>query len=156
MRVRTHNVKPGDRVRGLGLVVEFSEPETDHTWALQGHVSQRREDGGQQFPVKVVLPNEHVVNVVRTDESFRADRLERVAKAISEFQEDDGDEAEEHLTEELTRIANMPRGQYVPGDAVLDLFVGGYFDGSESPEQILEALDNLAGNGATVTVIPFD
>lgn len=64
MRTTTSAVRPTDLVRGLGLVVEFVEPETEFTTRLTGHVGS--DERGNLFSgVSVVLPNEHLVNVAR-------------------------------------------------------------------------------------------
>lgn len=154
MRVAATNVLPGDRVRGIGLVVDDVVPETDFTTAITGHVSTREGDGefGVFSGVKVVLPNEHVVNVVRSDENFRADRVAAVGTALTAFRESDDVEA---FVAELTRIGSMPRGAYVSATDV-ELYVTEVATGDESDEQILDRLDEPADDGAVVTVIPFD
>lgn len=65
MQVQAQSVKPGDFVRGIGLVVEFSEPQSDFTTSLSGHYVLNRETGEQWSAQPIVLPNEHLVNVRR-------------------------------------------------------------------------------------------
>lgn len=71
MNVTAAATRPGDRIRGIGLVVEYSEPEADYTTAIEGYVltpMPTLEGNSAEFektPVKLVLPNTHRVNVVR-------------------------------------------------------------------------------------------
>jgi hypothetical protein len=163
MRVAATNVLPGDRVRGIGLVVEYSEPETDFSTALVGKVSSRPDpaagydaDGPfQTTDVKVVLPNNHLVNVVRSDSNFHDDRVAAVSDALTRNAEDDGstNDTTQTLVDELHRIANMPRGQYVDKGYVYKLVFD--LSGTESAIEVLDQLDTLSA-GATVTTIPFD
>lgn len=148
MRIQAQHVKSGDRVRGLGLVVEFSEPETDHTTALEGHVSQRHEDGGQHFPVKVVLPNGHLVNVVRSDENFRADRVTLTEGVLAAFNTGAGVSFND-LVSRLTAVANLPRHREVAFEQVMA--VANDLTGEESAEEIVERLDAI-----NTEPIPFD
>lgn len=95
MRITTTNVKPGDRVRGIGLVVTEVTPETDFSTRIEGNVSSRPDpaagydaDGEYQLTeVSVVLPNSHVVNVVRSDENFRADQVAEIDEAHGQWAE---------------------------------------------------------------------
>jgi len=62
MRTTAQSVRPTDLVRGIGLVVEYAEPETAYATRLSGHV-------GDAFPTSVVVPNDHFVNVRRLFEA---------------------------------------------------------------------------------------
>jgi hypothetical protein len=67
MRTTASQIRPADLVRGIGLTVEFAEPENDFATRLVGTVSTRdSETGGyEQYAAQIVLPNEHRVNVRR-------------------------------------------------------------------------------------------
>lgn len=66
MHVQANTVQPGDRVRGIGLVVEYVEPATDFDTRLVGKVSTVDPTGEwAQAEVTVTLPNNHIVNVAR-------------------------------------------------------------------------------------------
>lgn len=149
MRVTTTNVKPGDRVRGIGLVVTEVTPENDFWTRVEGTVSRRAEFGGYDVAeTHVLLPNDHVVNVVRSDENFRADQVEAVQAALDEYnatgEGDDLDEVMGTLVEKLTAIANRPRHAYTTIGQVSDLYLSGELEGNESAEEVLTKLDELA------------
>lgn len=63
MRIATSTVRPTDLVRGIGLVVDFAEPETDFTTRLSGRVIDR--ESGDEFTTSIILPNDHQVGVRR-------------------------------------------------------------------------------------------
>lgn len=66
MKVKASEVREGDRVQGIGLVVEFSEPHSDFTHALVGRVHTRDANGEvEQFATTLILPNDHMVRVSR-------------------------------------------------------------------------------------------
>lgn len=66
MKVKASEVREDDRVQGIGLVVEFSEPHSDFTHALVGRVHTRDANGGvEQFATTLILPNDHMVRVSR-------------------------------------------------------------------------------------------
>lgn len=156
MRVVATNVLPGDRVRGVGLVVTEVVPENDFWTTIEGKLSTRTAEGETETSfTKVTVPNEHLVNVVRADENFHADRIAATQAALTAYAEDDGTSgwAERVFVDSLNRIANMPRGQYV-GRPFTEQFALG-LDGSESAAEVLDALDALAAVGV-VSEIPFD
>lgn len=111
MKIQALNVLPGDIVRGIGLVVEYSEPHSDFQTALVGHVSTRNPEDGkfEQTPAVIQLPNEHLVNVRRSDENFRNDRVSLVQAALTEFAET-GDQ--DRFASALGHVADMPRGAH--------------------------------------------
>lgn len=73
MHVQANTVQPGDRVRGIGLLVDFIEPATDFATTLVGKVSTAPNPAAGYDPsgewqveeVQVTLPNNHIVNVAR-------------------------------------------------------------------------------------------
>lgn len=73
MHVQASTVQPGDRVRGIGLVVDFAEPADDFHTNLVGKVSTAPNPAAGYDPsgewqltdTKVTLPNNHIVNVAR-------------------------------------------------------------------------------------------
>lgn len=90
MQIQAQNVLPGDRVRGVGLIVEYAEPHTDFSIALVGQVSSRDSEGEYQLsPATIVVPNSHLVNVVRADANFRADQVSRIAELHTKWVEDE-------------------------------------------------------------------
>ena len=110
MRINATDVKPGDRVRGIGLVVDYSEPQDDSNTHLEGHFSVRAEGGGfYQSPGRIIVPNDHRVNVVRSDENFHADRLADVDAAIIAFHSGSFEADVDTFVTRLTEIANRPR-----------------------------------------------
>lgn len=147
MRVAAKDVKPGDRVRGIGLVVEYSEPQSDFVWSLVGDVSTKEDGDYSEFHTSIVLPNDHLVNVCRSDANFRDDRVALVQGALTRFREADGssDDTTQTLVDELTRVAAMPRGaeaDYVLSTRVEHLVMN-ELEGDENAEGVLEILDSL-------------
>lgn len=65
MQIAASAVREGDVIRGIGLVVEFNEPQTDFEARLAGHIVVNRETGETYGPVSIIVPNEHKVNVRR-------------------------------------------------------------------------------------------
>jgi len=85
MQIEAYLVKPGDRVRGLGLVIEYVEPEDDFHTRLVGFV-QNRDDELEMFTTSVVVPNTHRVNVRRSDANFRADQVAALRSALTDLE----------------------------------------------------------------------
>ncbi len=111
MKFTAQNVKPGDIVRGIGLVVEYGEPQSDFFTSLIGYVSTRNAETGQfeQSPSSMVLPHDHLVNVRRSDENFRADQLAGVEAALTAFHSGEFANDVDVLVTRLNEIANRPR-----------------------------------------------
>jgi hypothetical protein len=67
MQVQAQNIRPGDRIRGIGLTVDFSEPFSDWVTNVEGTVSTRNAETGEfeKASVEIKLPNTHLVNVRR-------------------------------------------------------------------------------------------
>ena len=65
MRTTAQSVRPTDVVRGIGLVVEYVEPETDYVTRLVGRVGR----GDEAFETSVLVPNDHIVRVRRLFEA---------------------------------------------------------------------------------------
>jgi hypothetical protein len=63
MKIQAQNVRPGDRIQGIGMVVEMAVPQDDFNTFVEGHVSDREQ--GEQFATSVILPNAHWVRVSR-------------------------------------------------------------------------------------------
>lgn len=141
MRVAAQNIKPGDRIRGIGLTVIYAEPQDDFRTRLEGTVSVRSEDGTAPYDTALVLPNEHLVNVVRSDEAFRADRIELVQAALNRFDSAGFEADADALIAELTRVGNMPRHAAVHPANVAAIV--GNFDGSETAEAVLDQIDTI-------------
>lgn len=141
MRIAAHTVRPGDRIRGIGLVVEYSEPASDATTRLEGHLSVRTEGGFYEHPARVDLPNEHVVNVVRSDENFRADRIRWIDEAVGRLDAVDEQTHDQFLVD-LTRVANAPRGRFVTVDQVREV-IGDADVSLIDYDELLDALDAI-------------
>lgn len=65
MQINASATRTGDMLRGIGLFVEFSEPETDFATRITGYVVTDRETDERFSGVTLVLPNEHKVGVRR-------------------------------------------------------------------------------------------
>jgi hypothetical protein len=65
VQITAATTRPGDIVRGIGLVVEFSEPQDDNTTHLAGYVIPERAVPDARYAVELNLPNEHRINVRR-------------------------------------------------------------------------------------------
>ena len=65
MQITASATRPGDMLRGIGLFVEFSEPETDYSTRITGYVVTDRETDERFGGITLVLPNEHKVGVRR-------------------------------------------------------------------------------------------
>lgn len=117
MKVSATNVLPGDIVRGIGLVVEYSEPETDFATRLEGYVSTRiqTEDGPDYVrdAAKVILPNDHQVNVRRASANYRLDLIGWVGEAFGAYGEHGNDD---QLVGDLTKVIGRSRGIYADYD----------------------------------------
>lgn len=70
MRTTASQIRPADLVRGIGLTVEFAEPENDFATRLTGTVSTLDPESVEHakyytHETQIVLPNDHRVNVRR-------------------------------------------------------------------------------------------
>lgn len=142
MRIQAQHVKPGDRVRGIGITVTFSEPQSDFHTRLEGTVSTRVEEGlYATYDTFIVVPNNHLVNVRRSDENFRADRVDLIDGVRTSFT-DDPEVTFDDFVARLTAVANLPRHREVTGEDVYEL--ASVLTGEESSEEILDRLDAIA------------
>lgn len=123
MRINATNVLPGDRVRGIGLVVEYSEPQDDFNTTLEGHYSVPAEGGGYyQHPARITVPNTHRVNVVRSAENFLADRVADAEAALVSYRSDDAFGGDvDTLVTRLTEVGSRPRHAHVSWGDVYSL-----------------------------------
>lgn len=147
MRVTASNVQPGDRVRGIGLVAEYVEPQTDFTTSISGYVSQKHEDGGQTFHTSIILPNEHLVNVARSDAAFRADQIERVVDVLQQWE--DGELDDEETVNGLAGIVWADRShRYLGHDVIAERFASYAFDSGLNASAMYEHLVGEADNSS--------
>lgn len=158
MKFTATNVLPGDIIRGVGLLVEEVDPLTDTTTRLYGKVSTRNPDwdgvsegaDGKYLNHNAIIevPNDHLLNVRRSDEAFRADRIRLLTEAVDRFRDGDGEDPEQGSTawdlflSRVFRIGRMPRGRkyHLQPESVEDVAEAIEWD-DVNVEALLDAVD---------------
>lgn len=63
MKIAVKDLRQGDRIQGLGLIVGLAVPQDDFNTYVEGFVIDREQD--EKFNTSVILPNDHFVRVSR-------------------------------------------------------------------------------------------
>lgn len=157
MKIAASTIQSGDIVRGIGVkVLSVAQIDNGNWAAINGTVSTRNPLFGAMgeeteeytlTPVTMSFPSDHRINVRRSDENFRADRLSLVQEALDRAYgevETDHIEATALLADRLYRVGCMPRGRkfQLQPESVRD-FVAGLLDGTETAEGVLDSIDAL-------------